>query len=88
MSTLRRGYGTYLLHHAQGIVAGPALRELAAGEAVYGDACDFNPVAAGRDAHKLPLVRAACRPAGHHIIPFSYLVLHRSLCGGGFDDRG
>jgi hypothetical protein len=34
------------------------------------------------------LVRAACRPACYHIIPFSYLVLHRSLCGGGFDDRG
>jgi hypothetical protein len=75
----RWGDSAYLLKHAQGIVDGPALRELAPGDAVYGDACDLNPVAAGRDAQQFPLVSASPRPAGYYIIPFGYLLLHRDV---------
>src|SRR4028119_2043923 len=75
LGLLRRGDGANLLHHAQGIVVKPALHELAAFYAVYADARNLHPVAARGDAHKHPLVRAACRPARDHLIPLGYQVL-------------
>jgi hypothetical protein len=68
-----------LLHHAQGVVVSPGLHDLAAFYVIYGDARNLHRVAARRNAHKLPLVPAACPPACDHLIPLGYQVLDGHL---------
>src|SRR5215211_3769614 len=62
----RLGDGAYLPHHAQGVVVGPALRDPAVGDAVYGDARDRHLVTGGSYPHELTLVRATAGPARDH----------------------
>src|SRR5919107_2351423 len=71
-----RGH-TQLLHLAQGVGVGPALRYLAVFvEALDGDARYLHPVArSGAEGLRLALVCATCRPAHHNLIPFGHQVL-------------
>jgi hypothetical protein len=66
---------TYLRQHTQRIVAGPGFLYLASGYADNGDPPHLHPVATRGDAHKFALMGAVPGPAGHHLVPFNYLVL-------------
>src|SRR5829696_2438641 len=59
-----------LLHQAQGVIAVPFFRDLAALDAADGDPRNLYPITAGRDAHQFACVGAARRPTGYHFVPF------------------
>ena len=65
----------YLPQHTQRIVVGPSFLYLAAVYAVNGDPQHLHPIATRGDAHKFALMGAVPGPAGHHLVPFNYLVL-------------
>src|SRR5215211_2861363 len=76
-SLLRLGDGPHLAHRAQEVVLGPLLNQLATlVKAVDVDACELYPIASAGDAEELPLVGAADRVAGYHLITLSYLVFN------------
>src|SRR5919112_3213374 len=65
-----------LLHLAQRVGVGPALRYLALLKALDGDTRYLHPIArSGAEGLRLALVGAARRPAHHHLVPFGYKVL-------------
>ena len=65
----------YLPQHTHRIVVGPSFLYLAAGNAVNGDPRHLHPIAGRGYAHKFALVGTVPGPAGHHLVPCSYLML-------------
>src|SRR5215211_5369430 len=75
LGLLRGGDGPYLLHHAQGIIVVPGFLYLAINDALYAGPRIRHSSPCRSDAHNLALVSATRYPAGHHHIPFGYLIL-------------
>ncbi len=66
-----------LLHHTHRVIVVPALHHLALGEPLDRDARHLHPVTrGGTQPLRLTLMRAASPPAGHHLVPFGYLVFY------------
>src|SRR5215203_470900 len=79
LGLLRRGDSSYLLHHTQGIVVVPGFLDLAINDALYAGSRHRHPVPCRSDAHQFALVSATRYPAGHHHVPFGYLILDAQL---------
>src|SRR5215212_11531130 len=76
LGLLRGGDGSYLLHHTQGIIVVPGFLDLAINDALYAGPRHRHPLPCRSDAHRFALVSATRYPAGHHHIPFGYLILN------------
>src|SRR5215204_1094227 len=71
-------HGSHLLHRPKEVILWPLLNKLATlVKAVDLDATHLDMLASPTNAEELPLMSTTGCVAGYHLVPFSYLILHR-----------
>src|SRR5439155_6535721 len=69
-------HGAELWHQSERVEARPALGDLLACDPVDRDSGYFHPLAGGRHAHQLAVLRALAGPAGDHQVAIGDLVVN------------
>src|SRR5574341_468407 len=82
----RCGHGAKVLQNAQPIELGPLFHDLASSDAADVDPGVHDLLARRRNAHELPVMRAAHREAVHDLVAFGTLVLNGEIEVGEGDE--